>query len=155
MRYVWGAGGEEQLSNPPPLGSNRNAAQARRWAPSQCPRHRLNETGLARPSYYPRQQCKQVEAVAARVRDALLERSRKAEPGALQRLRMLAASARVKAGIATNPAFFIPMLDVVVDGRELVLTGVTHTPKEHRAIEKAAEALAMGLPVRCELHYRK
>jgi hypothetical protein len=42
-----------------------------------------------------------------------------------------------------------------VDGEELVLRGVTHTPKEHKAIEKAAEELAAGLPVRCELHYRK
>lgn len=86
---------------------------------------------------------------------ALGERERLATDEAREAVALLAAAAAVKAGIATNPAFFIPMLEVVVEGRELVLTGVTHTPKEHRAIERAAEALAMGLPVRCELHYRK
>jgi hypothetical protein len=62
---------------------------------------------------------------------------------------------KVKAGIATNPRFFIPTLDVFYDGAMLVLRGITHSAKEHKAIEEAARALAQGLPVRCELHYRK
>ena len=74
---------------------------------------------------------------------------------ARQALRLRSAAARVKAGIATNPHFFIPVFDVLPDGEGLVLRGVTHTPKEHKRIEEAAKGLAEGLPIRCELHYRK
>ena len=69
------------------------------------------------------------------------------------RLRMVAS--RVKAGIATNPHFFLPLFEVLPDGEGLVLRGTTHTPKEHKRIEDEARRLAGDLPVRCELHYRK
>jgi cytidylate kinase len=96
-----------------------------------------------------------VDNVVGVVRNALVERELLATEVARKSLAMLAAAAKVKAGIATNPRFFIPVLEVAVDGDELVLRGVTHTPKEHKAIEKTAEALAADLPIRCELHYRK
>jgi hypothetical protein len=51
--------------------------------------------------------------------------------------------------------FFVPVLDVFVEGEGLVLRGVTHTPKEHRKIEDEARRLAGATPLRCELHYRK
>ena len=78
-----------------------------------------------------------------------------ATEGVQQVLRLRVAAARVRAGIATNTAFLLPVFDVLPDGAGLVLRGVTHTPKEHRRIEAAARALAAGLPLRCELHYRK
>ncbi len=96
-----------------------------------------------------------VDDVVAVVKDALTERERLSTETALTTLRMMAAATKIKAGIAVNPRFFIPVLDVVYDGKELVLRGVTHTPKEHKAIEEAARELAAGLPLRCELHYRK
>jgi YjbE family integral membrane protein len=65
------------------------------------------------------------------------------------------AAARIKAGIATDPSFFIPVFDVLPDGEGLVIRGITHTPKEHKRIEEAARLLAKGLPLRFELHYRK
>ncbi len=74
---------------------------------------------------------------------------------ALLGLHLLTAAARVKAGIATNPRFFIPVFDVMPEGNGLVLRGVTHTPKEHKSIEAEATRLAGGLPIRCDLHYRK
>jgi cytidylate kinase len=70
-------------------------------------------------------------------------------------LRLRTVAARVKAGIATNPHFFIPIFDVLPDGEGIILRGTTHTPKEHQRIEAAAKELAGGLPIRCELHYRK
>ena len=85
--------------------------------------------------------------------EALSARSATVEARAALLLRVVAA--RVKAGIATNPAFFLPVFDVLPDGAGLVLRGVTHTPKEHRRIEDAARALAGDVPLRCELHYRK
>ncbi len=72
-----------------------------------------------------------------------------------QTLRLLAAAAMVKAGIATNPKLFVPVFDVLPDGDGLVLRGITHSPKEHGTIEEAAKKLAGDLPIRCDLHYRK
>ncbi len=73
----------------------------------------------------------------------------------LQALHLLAAAARVKAGIATNPRLFIPVFDVLPDGEGLVLRGITHSAKEHSNIEMEAKKLADNLPIRCDLHYRK
>jgi hypothetical protein len=89
------------------------------------------------------------------VKDALAERQKKDTGEARKLLEMHALASRVKAGIATNPKFFIPTLDVYYDGTGVILRGVTHTPKEHNRIEEAARELAAGQPIRCELHYRK
>jgi len=96
-----------------------------------------------------------VDDVVRAVQDALAERQRKDTEEAINVLRMRALAARVKAGIAMNPHFFIPTLDVFYDGTEIVLRGVTHTPKEHKRIEDTAKELAGGMPVRCEFHYRR
>ena len=85
--------------------------------------------------------------------EALSHRAVTAE--AQKSLMLLAAAARVKAGIATDPSFFIPVFDVFPDVDGLVLRGITHTPKEHKRIEEAARQLARGLPLRSELHFRK
>jgi len=89
------------------------------------------------------------------VMEELQKRERFTTPEGRKKLAMLASAAKVKAGIATNPRFFIPTLDVFYDGTEIVLRGVTHTPKEHKRIEDTAKELAGGMPVRCELHYRQ
>jgi cytidylate kinase len=96
-----------------------------------------------------------VDDVVSIVRDALTERDRNTTEAALKTLAMMAVAAKVKAGIATNPRFFIPTLEVLYDGKEIILRGVTHTPEEHTRIEEEARALAAGVPVRCDLHYRK
>ena len=85
--------------------------------------------------------------------DALAQRAVTAD--ARKSLLLLAAAARVKAGIATDPSFFIPVFDVLPDGEGLVIRGITHTPKEHKRIEDAARNLAGGIPLRVELHFRK
>jgi cytidylate kinase len=87
------------------------------------------------------------------VTDALAHRIVTEEAQAALRLRV--AAARVKAGIATDPAFFIPVIDVLPDGDGLVLRGITHTPKENKRIEEAGRLLAGDLRLRFELHYRK
>ncbi len=96
-----------------------------------------------------------VDDVVRAVQDALAERQRKDTEEAMNFLRMRTLAAKVKAGITTNPHFFIPTLDVFYDGKEIVLRGVTHSPKEHKRIEDTAKELAGGMPVRCELHYRQ
>jgi cytidylate kinase len=96
-----------------------------------------------------------VDEAVKEVKAALAERQERDTEAARKLLQMRALAVNVKAGIATNPHFFIPTLDVFYDGTEIVLRGVTHTPEEHKRIEDAAKELASGTPVRCELHYRK
>ena len=84
---------------------------------------------------------------------ALLQRTVTDEARKILRLRT--AAARIRAGIATNPHFFIPVFDVLPDGEGLILRGITHTPEEHKRIEDEAKRIAGDLPVRCELRYRK
>jgi hypothetical protein len=96
-----------------------------------------------------------VDDVVRAVLDALAGRQKGDTGEARKLLEMRALAAKVKAGIATNPKFLVPTLDVYYDGTGIILRGVTHTPKEHRHIEDAARELAGGQPVRCELHYRK
>jgi YjbE family integral membrane protein len=70
-------------------------------------------------------------------------------------LHLRMAAARVKAGIAVNQKYFIPVLDVLPDGDGLVLRGIVHTPREHKQLEDEAQRLAGEIPIRCDLHYRK
>jgi cytidylate kinase len=69
-------------------------------------------------------------------------------------LRMRAAAARVKAGIATNPTLFVPVLEVSVIGVSLVIRGVTHTAKEQKRLKEMAVKLAGDIPIQFELHFR-
>jgi YjbE family integral membrane protein len=85
--------------------------------------------------------------------DALAHRTVTAE--AQKALLLRTTAARVKAGIATDPSFFIPVFDVLPEGEGLVIRGITHSPKEHRRLEEASRNLPGGLRLRCELHYRK
>lgn len=66
-----------------------------------------------------------------------------------------ALAAKVKARIATDPLFFVPVLDAAAEGNGIVLRGVTHDAGEHKRIEEAARQAAGAVPVRCDLHYRK
>ncbi len=95
-----------------------------------------------------------IEGIVQHVVEELQKRGRFSNREAWDKLAMHAVAAKVRAGLATNPRFFIPTLDVFHDGKEIVLRGVTHTLKEHKRIEDAAKELAGGRPVRCELHYR-
>lgn len=74
---------------------------------------------------------------------------------ARETLKMHAEAARIKAGLATNPTLFIPTLEVTYDGKDLVLKGIIHNPREHQRLEHKARELAGSLPLKCELHYRK
>jgi cytidylate kinase len=96
-----------------------------------------------------------IDSVVRTVVEELKKREAGASEPARAALRMRVVAARVKAGIATNPHFFIPTLDVVYEGGLIVLRGLIHSPKEHREIEDAARALAGEVPLRCELHHRK
>jgi len=70
-------------------------------------------------------------------------------------LRMRARAARIKAEIMIDHDFFIPTLDVYPDGDTIILRGVIHNPDEHKKIEGKATRIADGIPLKCELHYRR
>ncbi len=95
------------------------------------------------------------DEIFAVIKDALIERERFNTEEARNVLKMRALAAKVKAGIATNPHLFVPILDVSFDGHCLVLRGVTHDPREHKRIEEEARKFSEGRPIRCELHYRR
>jgi YjbE family integral membrane protein len=98
-------------------------------------------------------QGRSVEAEVAAITEVL--RNMPVAGEAVRSLHIRTMAAKVRAGIATNPKFFIPVFDVLPAGQGLVLRGITHTPKEHQRIEDEAKRLAGEVPLRCELHYRK
>jgi cytidylate kinase len=97
---------------------------------------------------------KSIEEISSLVKKLLRERDRLNTPESRKILQLRADAAKVKAGLLTNPALFVPTLDVHEDGTAIVLRGVVHNPKEHKRIEELARKLAGDLPLRCELHYR-
>lgn len=95
-----------------------------------------------------------VEEVTNIVKTALGESERFNTEEARELLRMRALAARVKAGLLTDPSIFVPILDVCWDGKDLVLRGTVHNPKERKRIEDAARSLAGDTRLKCDLHYR-
>lgn len=96
-----------------------------------------------------------VDGAVKEVINTLEQREHLATDEARKRLSLLTAAARVRAGIATNPHFFVPVFDVVAEGEGLVLRGVTHNAAEDRRIEEEACRLAGDVPIRYALHHRK
>jgi Mg2+ and Co2+ transporter CorA len=69
-------------------------------------------------------------------------------------LRRRALAAKIKASIATNPHMLVPTLEVIPLEDSVLIEGVVHSAKEHKAIEEEAKKIAGDIPVKCELHYR-
>lgn len=97
---------------------------------------------------------KSIDELTGIVKEALLGRDRFKTEETRNDLVMRALAVKIKAELLTDPSFFIPTLDVIYDGKEIVLRGVIHNPKEHKRIEKKAKELAGDVPIKCELHYR-
>lgn len=97
---------------------------------------------------------KSLEETAQAVIGLLHEREKLLDDPARRSMEQRAEAARIKAGLLSNPAIFLPTLDVVFDGRQIVLRGIIHNPKEHQRVESEARKLAGATPIRCDLHYR-
>lgn len=93
------------------------------------------------------------EVIISLIITALMKKEKFA--GDKEELRMRAEAAKIKASLLTNPNFLLPTLEVYHEGKGIVIRGVVHTPKEHKAVEEESKRLANDLQVRCELHYRK
>lgn len=98
---------------------------------------------------------KTLDELTAIVHDALSDKDTCHTEAAIKLLQMRAKAARIKAEILIDHDFFIPTLDVYTDGESLILRGVIHNPEEHKKIEEKATRLAGGIPLKCELHYRR
>jgi len=48
----------------------------------------------------------------------------------------------------------VPTLEVIPMKDTIVIKGVVHSAKEHKAIEEEAKRIAGDINVKCELHYR-
>jgi cytidylate kinase len=97
---------------------------------------------------------KNEQEVIGIIKEALIKKEELNTEEAQKALRMQAIAAKVKAGIATNPNFLIPTLDVKAAGETIVLQGIIHNPKEKEHIEKEARRLAGDIPIEFGLHYR-
>jgi shikimate kinase len=95
-----------------------------------------------------------VEETVLVVKDMLAEKEAHNTEESRGIVRMRALAAKIKAGLLTSPTIFIPILDVIYDGKDIVLRGIVHNPKERKRIEDAAKELAEGAVLRNELHYR-
>jgi cytidylate kinase len=95
------------------------------------------------------------EQVTANLVEILEKWDQRATPEGRRQLEDRALAARVKARILTHPEVFIPTLEVFLDGPEIVIRGVVHTPKEYQLIREIIHQTADPHPLRNELHYRK
>lgn len=89
------------------------------------------------------------------IKKALLARNELRKEEAVRKLKMKALAAKVKAGIATDESFLIPVLDIIPEGDMLVIRGVVHKVKEEKHLENKIKTLAGEFPVKIELHFRK
>lgn len=94
------------------------------------------------------------EEVIKIILDEIPERDKRASQEARERLQQLALAAKVKAEIATDFRFFVPTLEVLHDGKMIIIRGVVHNVKEHKMVEDIAREVAKPTPIKCELHYR-
>ncbi len=95
-----------------------------------------------------------LEDIVAEVKQTLANKDQQSTPASRKELEMRAAAAKIKAGLLSDPSLFVPTLDIFYDGKDIVLRGVIHNPKEQKRIEEKAALLAGDYPLRCDLHYR-
>jgi len=98
---------------------------------------------------------KTLDEIVNIIKDMLLEKENINTDAARKLLQIRAMAAKIKAEILIDQDLFIPTLDVYPDGENLILRGVIHNPKEHKTIEDKARKIAGGVPLKCELHYRR
>jgi cytidylate kinase len=94
------------------------------------------------------------EQVAQLLVEGLADKDRLASPEARARLQDLALAYKLKARVATDPRVMVPTLDVQVQERVLVVTGIIHSPKELHLVQEIAQEVCGGRKVRFDLHHR-
>ncbi|TNF50045.1 cytidylate kinase-like family protein [bacterium] len=73
---------------------------------------------------------------------------------AKEKLAQIALAAKVKSGIVTDLKTSIPTLEVIHDGKAIVLKGVVGDAKEHKRADDIANELAAPTKVKSKLRFR-
>lgn len=94
------------------------------------------------------------DEVVKMICDELEAKDKKFTTQAEEKLKETALAAKVKAKIITGLHSFIPTLEVIHDGKEIVLKGTVHKAEEKKEILEIAEKTAAPTPVKDKLHYR-
>ncbi|MGD8352703.1 MAG: cytidylate kinase family protein [Pseudomonadota bacterium] len=94
------------------------------------------------------------DEVVKMIIDELQARDKMFTPQAEEQLKQMALASKVKADIITGLNSFIPTLEVVHDGKEIVLKGTIHKAEEKQKILEIAKSSASPTPVNNKLHYR-
>jgi len=94
------------------------------------------------------------DEVVKMILDELEAKDKKFTADAEEKLGQTALASKVKAQIITGLSSFIPTLEVVHDGKEIVLKGTIHKAEEKKTILEIAEKTAAPTPIKSKLHYR-
>lgn len=97
------------------------------------------------------QSCEQIVNILC---TTLAEREKRNTEASRHLLAMRALAARIKADIYTNPSIFAPTLDVLFDGKDVIVRGLVRNPRERTRIEELVHESAGGVPVAFDLHFR-
>jgi len=96
-----------------------------------------------------------IEEIVQKIISELTLKQAQKTKEAEERLLKLTLMSKVKAAISTDLRIFVPTLEVISDGDEIVIKGVVHSVKEHKIVEEIAkEATGDTVKIRCELSYR-
>jgi cytidylate kinase len=94
------------------------------------------------------------EEVVALIVDEIPARDKLATKEAREKLRRMAAAAKVKAEVSADFHVFVPTLEVLHDGTAIVVRGVVHSKEELERVRDISTRTAAPEDVRIELHYR-
>jgi cytidylate kinase len=94
------------------------------------------------------------EDVARILITALKDRDKRKTPETVDLLAGRVDAARVKAALSTDTRLNIPTLEVLFDGKSVLIKGVVHNTKEHRLIEEISAGVSVAHPVLYDMHYR-
>jgi cytidylate kinase len=93
--------------------------------------------------------------IAAEICDLLSEKENLRDDIYHRKLELMALAADVKASLLTALPFFIPTLQVEVEGGAICVKGVVRLPGERSLVINEAEKAAGGAPLRFEIKYRQ
>jgi hypothetical protein len=88
------------------------------------------------------------------IQTLITEKERLDTPDARKDLQARALAAQVKAAVFSDSQFFVPTLEVFPENGGLVVRGVVHGEDEKGRLEAAVRAMAMGVSVDFQLHFR-
>jgi cytidylate kinase len=94
------------------------------------------------------------DEVVNMILDEIKAMDRKFTPEAAEKLSQMALAAKVKAEIVTGLKSFIPTLEVMHDGKQIVLKGTIHMAEERKQILEIAKSVSGNTAVKDKLHYR-